>query len=151
MRTFALTVAVLLVALVTPGVDAGMYSKKSGVVNLTAKTFNSVVSEPDTVTLVEFYAPWCGHCKALTPKWINAASRLQGVVTVAAIDCDEQQNKSIASKYGIKGFPTIKVFKGSSKAPQDYQGAREADAIVSFAKGLAPNLVAAVMDKHLSR
>ena len=46
------------------------------------------------IVLVEFYAPWCGHCQALTPIWDKAASVLKGVATVAALDADE--HKSLA-------------------------------------------------------
>lgn len=68
------------------------------------------MSKPENeaaVFLVEFYAPWCGHCKALAPTWKKLARKLAGVVTVAAVDAD--QHKGLASKYGVRGFPTIKV------------------------------------------
>lgn len=80
--------------------------------------------------MVEFFAPWCGHCQALTPTWEKAATILKGVATVAALDADA--HKSLAQEYGIRGFPTIKVF-APGKPPVDYQGARDAKPIAEFA------------------
>lgn len=110
-------------------VDA-FYGPSSPVLSLTPSNFKSKVVNSNSVVLVEFFAPWCGHCQALTPTWEKAASILKGVATVAAIDADA--NPSIAQEYGIKGFPTIKVFV-PGRPPVDYQGAREAKPIAEFA------------------
>jgi protein disulfide-isomerase A6 len=77
---------------------------------------------------VEFYAPWCGHCKNLAPEWKKAAKALEGIVNVGAVDCDE--HKSLAGQYGVQGFPTIKIFGEDKKSPKDYQGERSAKGIV---------------------
>ncbi|KAK4363247.1 hypothetical protein RND71_018488 [Anisodus tanguticus] len=91
--------------------------------------FSRVLSS-NGVVLVEFFAHWCGHCQALTPIWEKAATILKGVATVAALDADA--HKSLAQEYGIRGFPTIKVFV-PGKPPVDYQGARDAKPIAEFA------------------
>ncbi|KAH9793474.1 protein disulfide isomerase-like 2-3 [Citrus sinensis] len=107
-----------------------LYGSSSPVVQLTPNNFKSKVLNANGVLLVEFYAPWCGHCQALTPIWEKAATVLKGVATVAALDANEHQ--SLAQEYGIRGFPTIKVFV-PGKPPVDYQGARDVKPIAEFA------------------
>ena len=83
--------------------------------------------------MVEFYAPWCGHCKNLKPHWEKAASDLKpSGVKLGMVDATAHQ--SLAQRYAVKGYPTIKVFSAGPKGkPEDYSGPREADGIVEFA------------------
>mmetsp|Transcript_16952 Transcript_16952/g.22406 ORF Transcript_16952/g.22406 Transcript_16952/m.22406 type:complete len:438 (+) Transcript_16952:85-1398(+) len=124
------------------GSGSGSERKKrsqKAVIELTDSTFDDEVLNSNDQWLVEFYAPWCGHCKNLAPEWAKAAEELQGQVKVAAVDATE--NQRLAQEYGIKGFPTIKVFPAGPKVadPQDYQGARESGAIVQYALDLLEN------------
>jgi protein disulfide-isomerase A6 len=75
----------------------------------------------------------CGHCKKLAPEWEKAANRLSSEgVKVGAIDATVATG--LASRYGIKGFPSIKLFPGGPKnEPKDYNGARDSDAIIEYA------------------
>lgn len=78
------------------------------------------------VWLVEFYAPWCGHCRQLAPKWRKVAEALHGVVRVAAVNCEQQQ--ALCQQSGIRGYPTIKAFRW---APLPGMGLLVAHALVS--------------------
>ncbi|XP_026731901.1 protein disulfide-isomerase A6 homolog [Trichoplusia ni] len=111
------------------GSATAFYDSYSDVVELTPHNFDRLVTNGDEVWLVEFYAPWCGHCKNLVPEYKKTARALKGVVKVGAMDAD--QHKSFASQFGITGFPTIKVFTGRKSHP--YKGQRTAEAFVDAA------------------
>ncbi|CAM6034959.1 unnamed protein product [Sphagnum compactum] len=101
------------------------------VVALTAKTFDDAVGK-DKAALVEFYAPWCGHCKKLAPEFekLGEAFKSNKDVLIAKVDCDD--HKPLCSKFGVTGFPTIKWFPKGSLEPKDYSGGRTVDALVEF-------------------
>ncbi|KAJ7638856.1 thioredoxin-like protein [Roridomyces roridus] len=99
----------------------------SDVISLTASTFSSVNSEP--LMLVEFFAPWCGHCKALAPHYEEAATELKTKnIKVAKVDCVDQAD--LCQSHGIQGYPTLKVYRNGT--PTDYTGPRKADGIISY-------------------
>lgn len=102
------------------------------VVHLTSETFDQYVDGSSNI-LVEFYAPWCGHCKNLEPEWKIAGETFteSDDIVIAAFDATTDQD--ISGKYEIKGFPTIKYFpKGKADSPEDYDGGRSADTIVKW-------------------
>jgi len=108
-----------------------LYDSSDAVVELTAGNFNHKVINSDTIWLVEFYAPWCGHCKSLAPEWKKAAKALKGIVSVGAVDMDV--HGSVGGPYNVRGFPTLKIFGANKNSPTDYNGARSAQAIVDEA------------------
>uniref|UniRef100_A0AAY4BDZ7 Protein disulfide-isomerase A6 n=1 Tax=Denticeps clupeoides TaxID=299321 RepID=A0AAY4BDZ7_9TELE len=130
---------VLLCSLTAELTVHGLYSAGDDVVQLTPSNFNREVMQSDSLWLVEFYAPWCGHCQSLTPEWKKAATALKGVVKVGAVDAD--QHKSLGGQYGVRGFPTIKIFGANKNKPDDYQGGRSSQAIVEAALSALRSLV----------
>jgi len=64
--------------------------------------------------MIEFYAPWCGHCKALEPEWNASASELKGKVKFGKVDATEEQR--LAQQFQVQGYPTIKYFEYGSKS-----------------------------------
>ncbi|XP_061679111.1 protein disulfide-isomerase A3 [Syngnathoides biaculeatus] len=105
-------------------------SRASDVLEFTDDDFDSGVQDLDLI-LVEFYAPWCGHCKRLAPEYETAATRLKGIVPLAKVDCTA--HSKTCSKYGVNGYPTLKIFRGG-EVSGPYEGPRSADGIVSFLK-----------------
>ncbi|CAH1173804.1 unnamed protein product [Phaedon cochleariae] len=132
----------------------GGSTKPSDVITLTDENFDELVLTTDDTWMVEFYAPWCGHCKNLAPEWTKAATELKGKVKLGAIDATANPEKS--EKYGVQGYPTIKYFAaGSKKSPLDYDGGRSSIDIVNWAVEKlaettpAPNVSQIVDEKSL--
>jgi protein disulfide-isomerase A1 len=100
----------------------------SDVLDLKADTFESSVN-PEPLILVEFFAPWCGHCKALAPHYEEAATALKDKdIKIAKVDCVDQPE--LCQTHGVSGYPTLKVFRNGT--PSDYTGPRKADGIISY-------------------
>jgi len=114
------------------GTNVKIAAVPTNVVVLTSDNFNEVVLDDTKDVLVEFYAPWCGHCKSLAPIYekVATAFKLEEDVVVANVDADNY--KDLAEKYGISGFPTLKFFPKSNKAGEDYDGGRDLDDFVAF-------------------
>lgn len=109
------------------------------VIVLTDDNFDVNVYSSKDIWMVELYAPWCGHCKALEPEWNEAATKMKGQVKFAKVDATE--NKQLAQRFGVTGFPTIKYFNyGLPKSDRDakpYEGGRKASDLSDFASDLA--------------
>jgi len=90
----------------------------------------------DTPAFVEFFAPWCGHCKALTPEFETLATAFKGQpVTIASVDADK--HRDLGGRFDVKGFPTIKYFAAGSSKAEDYSGGRTAPDMLDFINGKA--------------
>lgn len=112
---------------------AAIAAAQSAVIDLTPSNFDKVVLKSGKPTLVEFFAPWCGHCKTLAPVYEELAQAFaasKDKVQIAKVDADAE--KDLGRKYGVQGFPTLKWFDGKSDTPQDYDQGRDLDSLTSF-------------------
>jgi protein disulfide-isomerase A1 len=131
--------------------DEAPESNDGPVTILVGTTFEELVINNDKDVLVEFYAPWCGHCKSLEPIYEALGKRFadNDKVVIAKMDSTTNDNDHVS----VKGFPTIVFFPAGSKdKPITYEGPRTVDGFVSFLNEHATNLqgkpIAAADDDH---
>ena len=86
----------------------------STIVHVTDATFEDEVLNSDVPVLVDYWAEWCGPCKMIAPVLEEVADGYDGKVKVCKVDVDN--NKESAAKYGVRGIPTLMVFKGGDAA-----------------------------------
>jgi protein disulfide-isomerase-like protein len=112
-------------------------------IDLTPETWD--VETAGKTVFVKFFAPWCGHCKAMKPAWDTLMSEYEdsSSVLIADVDCIGS-GKALCDKVGVKGFPTVKF--GDPSNLEDYKGGRDADSLKKFASELKPSCNADTLD-----
>eukprot|EP00163_Fabomonas_tropica_P011890 TRINITY_DN2285_c0_g1_i1.p1 TRINITY_DN2285_c0_g1~~TRINITY_DN2285_c0_g1_i1.p1 ORF type:complete len:489 (+),score=191.04 TRINITY_DN2285_c0_g1_i1:245-1711(+) len=127
------TTVVLSLALVLALASSGVHAR-GPVAALTKDNFDHFIGA-NPVTLVEFYAPWCGHCKRLEPEYNKAAELLGANEDVALSKVDATEEPELAQEHGVRGYPTLKVFRKNKEGERkvsEYNGPRDAKGIAAY-------------------
>jgi thioredoxin 2 len=99
-------------------------------IGLTAADFDLHASRAEIPLVVDFWAPWCGPCRAMAPAFEQAAKMLEPQVRLAKVNTEADQ--ALAARFGIVGIPTIILFRGGREVARR-SGALSSDAIVRWA------------------
>ena len=106
----------------------------SEVLHINDADFETVVAQSDIPVLVDFWAPWCGPCKMIAPVLDELAPAYQGKLQIVKINVDD--NRAVPAQFGIRGIPTLMVFKGGELVQTQVGAAGKAQ-------------LQALIDKHL--
>jgi len=114
------------------GLKGKVVKPKQSVMDLNESNFASVALDDTKDVLVEFYAPWCGHCKALAPIYNEVANIFKPEANVVVAKVDATENQDLAQQYGVTGYPTLKFFGKGTTEPDAYSSGRDKASLVDF-------------------
>ena len=126
-----LLLSVVLTAKLNNGVWEGL-QEEGDVIVLNDSNFHETIRVMD-YALVEFYAPWCGHCQQLKPEFEKAAKELKAMnPAIPLIKVDATESEKLGTEFQLQGYPTLKWY--SDGEYQEYEGPRKANGIVKWIK-----------------
>jgi|SRR5437870_7231876 len=106
----------------------GTQMANENVMEFTTENWNQEVVNSDKPVLVDFWAPWCGPCRALAPTIDKIATQFAGRIKVGKLNTDEHCDMAV--KYGISGIPQVLLFKGSDQPKERLVGLQSEAALV---------------------
>eukprot|EP01079_Euglenida_sp_SAG-EU17-18_P007093 gene7093-1268_t len=111
----------------------------SKVLSLSESTFDDALAKlPDARWFIEFYAPWCGHCKKLAPEWEDMAEDASvNATTVAIAKVDATESQALGARFGVQGYPSLKLVHQGNV--WNYDGPRMKKPMLSFLNGPLPS------------
>ena len=98
-------------------------------VSFTAESFQHLVTMSQEPWFIKFYAPWCGHCQAMAPNWVQLGKEMKGKLNIGEVNCDVESR--LCKDVHLRGFPTILFFRGGERV--EYEGLRGLGDFVSYA------------------
>jgi len=127
-------------------------SQDNPVYTLVGKSFEDVVFDDKKDVFIEFYAPWCGHCKRLAPIWETLAERYEAAKdTLVIAKLDATENDLPASvPFRVSGFPTLKFKPAGARDFVDYEGDRSLESLIEFVEATAKNPIPAAKPAQAS-
>ena len=103
-----------------------------GPAELSGAAFERHLSRNDIPLLVDFWAPWCGPCRAMAPAFVKAAEKLEPGMRLAKVNTDEEQ--AIGARYNIRSIPTMILFRGGREVARHSGAMMEGD-IIRWVRG----------------
>ena len=98
-------------------------------VSLTAESFQNLVTMSQEPWFIKFYAPWCGHCQAMAPNWVQLGKEMKGKLNIGEVNCDAETR--LCKDVKLRGYPTILFFRGGERV--EYDGLRGLGDFVTYA------------------